>query len=231
MKKVLSLSVIVTYILIWTFVGVIFVGVQGLEMFSITATFLILLTFLFGDKFILLVLGARDITIKNTDVSSFLSHLCSQNEVVPMRTFRLRSGDYGICLVNSIFSGKSLVLSERLLRELEGDKRQRTAVENLEYKREKIVDLAINLCYQMLMPGYLLGLLSPLLKSIYFFLAYPIIMAKNKLSRARQSQNIQHVRIKRKKNKKNTLIMDVIRDYGILLEERDNLWSCLSSSR
>lgn len=228
MKLILSLVVVSIYFLLWSFIGTIFFGAEGLKIFSFIATILLVVTFLFGDKLILLLLGARGVTVKGNELASFLGHLSCIHQEKPLRVFRLRTEDYGVCLVKSMTSAHSLILPDKMLKKTFLNDRQRDVVKTLNFSRDKLSELSLNLCYQLLLPGYVLGLLSPLLKSIYFFLAYPIVLIKSKLCGVSTVQ--ERLGSKRFKLKTNadSLVADIIGDYGVILEGRGNLWGSLS---
>lgn len=228
MRQIFSFFVIFVYILAWSFLGSVFFGQGGLKVFLITSLALIWITFFLGDKLILFLLGARELSLKDVELESYINRLSCRYEIPPMRLYKLSIGEPGLCLIKSASNDYSLVITDDLLRPEKHREFVENTISSMDYRRDTLVDLAVALSYQILLPGYLLGHLSSHLKSVYFYLLYPIILIKSYLSHESRMQLAGPSPIARSlKSKNNTslLVKDIISDYGIIFSRRSNLWN------
>ena len=219
--------------MLWTLFGALFGGSEGLYWATGFMLIAIVLNLCFGDKFIHFLLNAKEVSTKSVSLNSMISNYSCTNNISKIRLFKCHSEHVTVCMVRSLVSSRSLIVSESLLDDDKDLKILSDVINAIDINRNLFSELALVLSYQVLMPGYLLNKVSRLLGCIYFYLFYPLLLLKNTIvSRTQKAKVLNRYNKLSSKNKVNRpIVNDLVFDYGIIESTNIGIWDYMIKDR
>lgn len=212
---------------ICVFFGALLGGLNGVAWSVAVGFALISLTVTLGDKCLLFILGARELTQKEKKITSLVNNYGCLNLYKQIKIYSFHDSDLRVCYFRSFVGQGSLILSDSFLSHENAENILNEVISESNLNSSQFRDVAIMLSYQMMVLGYILSPLSKVLSSLVFYMFYPVVQMRSYVINEKLnigSGQLVHVMNKERNIvKRKKIVVDITNDFSILDRSSDTL--------